>query len=295
MFGYVRIYKPEIKMGEFELYQGIYCSLCKRLGKRYGVIARMTLSYDFTFLSLLRMALSPACTGFKKSRCALHPLKKRTCCCDNPHVDFAADAAVMLTYHKLRDNIADRGFFSGLPARILLPFASAARKKASKRYPEMDAYIMQCMKEQDALEKAGTMSMDAAADPSARMVAYLAGMAASSEKEAKILERFGYCLGRWIYLMDAVDDLEDDLKEGGYNPYVLSRGLVRGDDEAVQETRAYSVLTLNACLAECIAAYNLLHIHRFDGILRNVLEWGMPCAQKEVVAGPADKPKKKEF
>ena len=68
MFGYVRIYKPELKMAEFEHYQGVYCSLCKQLGKRYVVMARMTLSYDFTFLAVFRMALSDTCTGFKKGQ-----------------------------------------------------------------------------------------------------------------------------------------------------------------------------------------------------------------------------------
>ena len=134
MFGYVRIYKPELKMAEFEHYQGVYCSLCKQLGKRYGVMARMTLSYDFTFLAVFRMALSDTCTGFKKGRCTFNPLKKRTCCCENTHVEFAADAATLLMYHKLKDNMADNGFFHSLPARLLLPFASRAKKKAAKAY-----------------------------------------------------------------------------------------------------------------------------------------------------------------
>lgn len=292
MFGYVRIYKPELKMREFEQYQGVYCSLCKRLGKRYGVMSRMTLSYDSTFLALFRMALSPDCVGFRKGRCTFNPLKKRMCC-ESAHVDFAADTAALLVYHKLRDNVADKHFFSGLPARLMLLFASAARKKAARRYPELDAHITACMEKQAALEKAGTASIDAAAEPSAELLARLAAEGASDEREMRILERFGYCLGRWIYLVDAVDDLEDDLRKGGYNPYILSRGLQPGNDEAVRETRVYSELTLNACLAECIAAYNLLEIRRFDGILRNILEWGMPAAQKEAVTRCADKSKRR--
>lgn len=112
---------------------GFIGSLCKQLGKRYGVMARMTLSYDFYFFSRFSHgAFGYLHQGFKKGRCTFNPLKKRTCCCENTHVEFAADAATLLMYHKLKDNMADNGFFHSLPARLLLPFASAAKKKAGQ-------------------------------------------------------------------------------------------------------------------------------------------------------------------
>lgn len=289
MFGYVRIYKPDLKVAEYEYYQGIYCSLCKQLGKRYGLLARMTLSYDFTFLALLRMALDDRCTGFQKGRCAFNPLKKRTCCRDNDHIPFAADAATLLVYYKIKDNLADEGFWKSLPSRFLLPFASHVWKKALKRQPELDEMIRACMEKQAGLERAGTASIDAAAEPTAQMLSGLAALSARDDKERRVLERFGYCLGRWIYLADAVDDLAEDLEKGSYNPYILSRGLTRDRPEELEETRRYSLFTLNACLAECLAAYNLLAVRRFDGILRNVLEQGMPAVQRRILAGKPGK------
>lgn len=289
MFGYVRVYQPELKMGEFEQYRGVYCSLCKQLGKRYGFFARMTLSYDFTFLALFRMALDDGCVGFENGRCAFNPLKKRMCCRDNPHLHVAADAATLMVYYKLKDNIADGDFFSALPARLLLPFAALARRKAVKRQPELDNVIADCMDEQAQLEKSGTDSIDLAAEPSAKMLAFLAQITAGDEREQMILERFGYCLGRWIYLIDAVDDLPDDLAKDRYNPYILSTQLKKGETDRVRQVREYAILTLNACLAECTAAYNLLDIHRFDGILRNILELGMPEAHKRVLSPNKDR------
>ena len=286
MFGYVKVYQPELKMGEFEQYQGVYCALCKQLGKRYGFLARMTLSYDFTFLALFRMALDQACPGFKPGRCAFNPLKKRTCCCESVHLEGAADAATLLVYYKTRDTIADSGFFKGLAARLLLPFAALARKKAARRVPELDRFIAECMAQQAELEAEKVSSIDAAA--------YLAAMTARDDRERQILDRFGYCLGRWIYHIDAVDDLEQDLKSGNYNPYILSRGLKPGEDEALKETREYALLTLNASLAECVAAYNLLDVCRFDGILRNILELGMPGVQKQVLSGEHKHPEPKQ-
>ena len=293
MFGYVRVYQPELKMGEFEQYRGVYCSLCKSLGKRYGFFARMTLSYDFTFLAVFHMALQKGCAGFRMGRCALNPLKKRMCCRENEEIAYAADAAVLLLYHKLRDTVADSGLLKGLGARFLLLFISRAKKKAAAVQPELDRVVTACMEQQAALEKAQTTSIDAAAEPSARMPAAMAAAAGRDDRERLVLDRFGYCLGRWIYLIDAVDDLPDDLEDGSYNPYILSRRLSPGDGEGMREIREYSLLTLNACLAECAAAYNLLDIHRFDGILRNVLEWGMPAVQRDVLAGKKRKKRDK--
>ena len=96
MFGYVKVYQPELKMGEFEQYRGVYCALCRTLGKRYGVLAQMTLSYDVTFLSVLHMALSEDCVGFTKGRCPYNPFKKRTCCQNSVALDIGADAAMLL-------------------------------------------------------------------------------------------------------------------------------------------------------------------------------------------------------
>ena len=168
--------QPDLRMAEYEHYQGIYCSLCKQLGKSYGLLSRFTLSYDFTFLALFRMALDEKCAGFKKGRCLFNPLKKRTCCCDNDSIRFAADAASILVYYKIKDNIADNGFFSSIPARFLLPFASRARKKAAGKHKELDELIADCMREQERLEADRTESIDAAAEPTANPVGFGPGL-----------------------------------------------------------------------------------------------------------------------
>ena len=285
MFGYVRLFKPEIKMGEYEQYQGIYCTLCRRLGRRYGLHARMTLSYDLTFLALLQMALEKSGPNFCRGHCSFNPAKRCLRCANTEAADRAADLSVLLTYHKLRDTLADEGFFRRLGAALALPLAALDHRRAEKRRPEAARRIAAMMAGQRAVEQANTASIDAAAEPFAGLLQFLAAETAADDRERQVLERFGYCLGRWVYLMDAVDDLADDSRRGRYNPYILARDIRPGDPQARQAVRDYAPLTLNACLAECIAAYNLLDIRRFDGILRNILEQGMPFAQHRVIAG----------
>lgn len=279
MFGYVRVFQPDLKVKEYEMYRGVYCALCKQLGKRYGFLSRMTLSYDFTFLALLKSAVSSDECGFRQCRCPAHPFKKRNCCNPNASIAFAADAAVLTVYHKCRDSIRDDGFWKSVPSRVMLPFAKRAAKKASAAHPQLAAVLEREMNRQAALEQERCASIDQAAEPTAVMLSMMMAAGENDEKQRRVLERLGYCLGRWVYLIDAVDDLDDDLQSGGYNPYIYSRSLTTGDTQAVSDTKSYATLALNACLAECMAAYDLLSVKRFDGILRNILSCGMTAQQ----------------
>ena len=289
MFGYVRLFKPAITMGEYEQYKGIYCTLCKRLGKRYGVLSRFTLSYDMTFLALLQMALEEKDTDFCPSRCSFNPTKKCLKVQNTDAIDRAADIGTLLTYYKLRDTIADEGFGKKMAAWLAMPFAKSGYKKAKKHIPHIDKAIEGMMIAQAEVEAAETPSLDRAAEPFAQLLQTLAAEVAANDNQKRVLERFGYCLGRWVYLMDAVDDLAEDLRKGRYNPYIGARNLQKGDEVGIKEAREYSLFTLNACLAECRAAYELLEIRRFDGILRNILDEGMAYAQKRVIAGEEEK------
>ena len=289
MFGYVRVFKPTLKMGEYEQYKGIYCTLCKRLGKRYGVLSRFTLSYDMTFLALLQMALEEKDADFCPSRCSFNPTKRCLKACNTTAIDRAADIGTILAYYKLKDTLADEGYFKRMGAWCAMPFAKSAHKKAKKNVPHIDEAVEAMMTAQARLEAEGCSSIDRAAEPFALLLQTLAAETTTDESQKRVLERFGYCLGRWVYLMDAVDDLAEDLEEERYNPYILARNLKEDDEEGIKEARSYSLFTLNACLAECKAAYDLLEIRRFDGILRNILEEGMAHAQKRVVAGEEEK------
>lgn len=289
MFGYVKVFKPTIRMGEYEIYKGIYCTLCKRLGKRYGVLSRFTLSYDMTFLALLQMALAEECGEFCPSRCSFNPTKRCLKATDTVAIDLAADIGTILAYYKLKDTLADEGLGKKIGAWCALPFAAAAHKKAKKRVPRIDAAVAAMMTAQAEVEASQNTSIDRAAEPFALLLQTLAAQMADTDAQKRVLGRFGYCLGRWVYLMDAVDDLAKDLEKGRYNPYIGARQLKKGDTDGVKEARAYSLYTLNACLAECKAAYDLLEIRRFDGILRNILEEGMAHAQQRVIAGEEGK------
>lgn len=274
MVGYVRMCKPELKIREYDQYKGVYCSLCKRLGKRYGFPLRMALSFDMTFYALLAMALTPACVGFRQSRCSYNPFKK--CLhCDNNVLDTAADITALMLYYRFLDHLEDEGFVKRLGIRLLMPLARSYREKAKASLPEADAAFQTMTQAQQALEKAKTTSVDKAAEPFARLLQLLCEQLATDDKNRQILSRFGYCLGRYVYLADAAADMTEDGKKGRYNPFILSRSVDVNDREAVLACQQYMSDVLRHCQAECIAAYDLLDTYRFDGIIRNTLEDGI--------------------
>ena len=270
MFGYVRIDKPELKVKEYEMYKAVYCSLCKTLGRSYGLLSRFTLSYDFTFLALLNMSLRDGCVGFEKKRCAFNPLKKCNYCKETDLLELPAAAAMIMIYYKLKDNIADEKGFKKLGYFMLIPFFCGARKKAAKQYPEIEKIVADYIKAQTKLEKDGCTEMDAAANPTANALSQIFMLCCDDEIQKRVLNRLGYCIGRYIYLLDAACDLKDDIKSGSYN--VLKSGL-DGDIKKYITDRVEPQLYF--CINEACKAFELLDIKKFKTILGNIIYLGL--------------------
>lgn len=284
MFGYVRAYKPELRVREYELYKAVYCTLCRQLGHAYGPFARMTLSYDFTFLALLGLSLREECTGFEKKRCAFNPLKKCNYCKGGgEQVDFAAAAAMIMLYYKIRDNVDDGKGFKKLGYRLLLPLFGHTRRKAARLYPEVEAVVKEYIDHQNALERENCANVDLASEPTAAALSKLFALCAPKPEAVRPLERMGYCIGKWVYLIDAAADLERDLQTGNYNPLRFTAEGAEPDAGFIRQAQKRAIANMNVCVAEAGRAFELLDIRRYRGILENVVYLGLPQSQKQVL------------
>ena len=272
MFGYVRAYKPEMKFCEFDTYKAVYCSLCKTLGKEYGALAQYSLSYDFTFLLMLLLSLEDECCGYTKMRCPYNPLKK---CMrlkkENDSLSFTAASLVISAYYKIEDNIEDSGFFKRFAYRFMRIFYRRHYKKAAEKFSEIDIICKNMMQAQREVENKKTGNIDIAAEPTAIFLQELFKLKANDEITSRILGRIGYCAGKMVYLLDAMDDLEDDKKSGGYNPI-----LIKYNDNDITKMRTEIANTVNVCLTELASCYELLDIKRYKPILSNIIYLGMP-------------------
>jgi len=263
MFGYVKIHKPELKVKEYEQYKSVYCTLCKRLGKSYGHLIRMTLSYDFAFLSMLILSANGSEVSFKKGKCVYNPFKKCNYTeCDNGAYDFSGAAAVIMLYYKLIDDIRDKNFFQSIPSLILKMLIKNKYNKACLNYPQIDDIIKTMDNEQVAAEN-DNLGLDYVSEPSAKALGKICEFSASDDKK-RIMYRIGYCVGKWVYLVDALDDKEDDIKNKCFN------AVKNLDNEVV-------VSNLNVCSNEAGVAFELLNDNLFSNIIRNILYLGMPA------------------
>ena len=266
MFGYVKACKPELKIKEYETYKAVYCSLCKKLGKSYGLLSRFTLSYDFTFLALLNMSLKEGCDGFERKRCAFNPLKKCNYCKNLDAIDMPAAAAMIMLYYKILDNIADERGLKKVTFWCLKPIFSRAHKKAAKNYPQIEAAVSEYITAQNALEKANCTSIDEAADPTAKVMEKILMLCSETQMQKRVLQRIGYCLGRYIYLLDASIDLPEDIKKGSYNV------LKNIDDDDINDRIKKQ---LYFCVNEVAKAFELLDIKKYKTILGNIIYLGL--------------------
>ncbi|MCX7774082.1 MAG: DUF5685 family protein [Clostridia bacterium] len=284
MFGYVEPDKPELKIREFEFFRGYYCSLCKTIGKRYGQLPRLTLSYDLTFLYVLLDSLTPLPVTGRQQRCVAHPVKKRFVVFSNIFAEYASDMNIILTYYNLKDKWADEKNVVGGAGALAL---KRAFKKAKKLYPEKCQALEGLLMRLTELEKAGCASIDEAAEPFASIMRELFECGhIKDELDRKTLGWMGYNLGRWIYILDAYDDLEDDFKQKSYNP-ILKQYEFKGEniESFKKEVRDQLNFNLTYSLSEVEKAYSLLGIEKNKGILDNILYSGLIVKTDKVLQG----------
>lgn len=266
MFGYIRAAKPELKVKDFETYKAVYCSLCRQLGKSYGFLSRLTLSYDFTFLALLNMALKNEYPEFERKRCAFNPLKKCNYCKNSTSLEFPAAAAMIMLYYKLKDNVADEKVFKKLGYYCLLPIFKGAHKKAKAKYPHIEKIVAEYINEQNKLERENCNILDKAADPTAKALSKILMLCSEDKNQKRVLERIGYCIGRYIYLLDAACDIEKDIKTNSYN--VLKY-------QAQEDIKEKITSQIYFCINEAGKAFELLEIKKFKNILGNIIYLGL--------------------
>lgn len=279
MYGYIRPVKGELKVREYESFRGVYCGLCHGLRRRYGPACRFLVNYDFTFLAMLLAEPGPETVCAR--RCPYHPLRKTPCAAAGSAQEAAADYTVILAWWKLRDGVADKGFWGAMGCRAACRALKGAYRKAAARRPAFAAAAEENLRALAALEKARCPSIDETADKFARI---LQGAGGGEDRDrARILGQLLYHLGRIVYVLDAVDDLEADMASGAYNPLIYRfsprNGRLSPEEEAaLRQTLQHSHNSVSA-------AFALLEPNPYTGILSNTIYLGLPAVTQAVFSG----------
>ncbi len=282
MFGYIRTARAELRVREYEYYRASYCGLCRSMGKCTGQCSRLSLSYDFAFLANVRMALAGTVPAFRRRRCIAHPLRRRVMMERNDQLDFAADASAILAYEKCRDDVADERGWRKCKARFRCIFLKNAYRRAGKRYPELAAAVRGHLARLSEKEREKRPSVDEVAVIFGDLLADIVSCGLSGT-EARIARSIGWQTGRFIYIIDAIDDLPEDEKKRRFNPFLLLYGGVPDEEQkkSVQDA-------LIACLSDLETAFDLINDTTNpdrSGVLKNILYLGMPDTVRRVLFG----------
>ncbi len=266
MFGYIKPFKPEMKIKEFSCYRAFYCGLCKTLKKRYGIISTFALNYDLAALAIFHKALrnSEKTAEFKKCSCAICPFKKNICALETEALEFASDVLMLLTGFKIEDNKRDKGdrlkgFFGGI-------IFGRAFKKAKKKNPFLYELIAEGIEKNNRAERENA-GIDEAASGTALMLGNIFSCLSGDKEKNRF---FGMALGRFIYIADAFTDLSQDIKRGSFNPL----------KDLGKEERERLLLSSAEVLK---VAYSELEIYDMKGILDNLFFLGVKITAEEKI------------
>lgn len=277
MFGYIKPMTAELKVREHELYRSIYCGLCASMGENICHSQRFTLSYDIVFLALVRIALTDEKIQIEKKNCMVHPIKKRNRAFVPETLKYCSQAAAVLTYFNITDDINDTKGIRSSGHKLILPWAKRFVKKA--KVPEMMEKCRGYLSSLSELEKQNA-SLDACADSFGRMLSYIFGYGLEDNEYYNEISSMGYHCGVWIYIMDAADDIEKDKERGEFNP------LVRYEAFPVEMLKVAATLHL----ADMKKAFDNIRVNNnaVKDIIDNILTLGMPEMQDKIIKEKKD-------
>ena len=289
MFGYIRVSEPELKVRELSLYRACYCGLCRSLGKECGQISRLYLSYDLAFMALVRSALLGETFEIGTHRCPVHPFRKRPMAEPCPSIRFCAAAHTVMIRGKALDDLRDEKGIRRFRARLIRFQTRRACRKAGKNYPGLWAMIEGRLGELAVLEKDGTPSADIPAECFGNMLADILSYGLDGPAET-VAKEIGMHTGKWVYLVDALDDFEEDVKKNRFNPF---RRLY-GTDELTEDIRQDARRALMGEIAAIRLGTDLLNVTDPDvlALIEHILDVGLH-ETAESVLNPDPKRKKR--
>lgn len=261
MFGYITINKAELKFKEYDQYHAYYCGLCSVLNKKYGRVGQISLSYDMTFILILLSSLYEVEENNEQLRCLMHPLKKHMSII-NEITEYVADMNILLSFYKAKDDWADE---KKIGKYIYATMLEKIYETIQSKYPKKTRKIRQCLEEINKMEEQDTKDVDKIAGLFGEIMAEVFLYKEDEWKEE--LYEMGYFLGKFIYLLDAYEDIEKDVKKKNYNPYID-----RLKEEKFSE-EVEKILTMMMC--QCSKNFEQLPIIQDVELLRNILYSGV--------------------
>ena len=279
MFGYIRTDTPYLFMKDDVLYHAMYCGVCKGIGQTCGHSARIGLSYDITFLSVILHNILGVDVKIEKQHCLTHCIRVRPMAETDDLTRQLGAFNTVLAYYKYTDDIQD-----GDGGKCMRALFQKGFNRAKKNYPEIVEIVKSNLSRQSQIEKVKTASLDRSADATATMLAEFCNYVLG-EKATQFTYNLFYAVGKWIYWIDALDDYDKDKKKGAYNPFILSfqaesrEALLKG--KSGEEVR----YCFNSVFYDIRENLSNITFHFNQDLSNNILLRGLPLVTHQVMEG----------
>ena len=276
MFGYIQPDSPYLFKKDETLYKALYCGLCKSIGKGCGQRARTALTYDMAFMSALVHNIRHQDVTIKRAHCVLHCIRKRAIAQVDDVTVMLGCINTALAYYKLLDDKADgdkKGVFRHLYKKGL--------KRALKKHKMAVEIIQNQMREQSEVEKAGCSIIEMASEPSAVMMRELS-IYALGEYSTPETEGLFYDIGKWVYLIDALDDYDKDVKKHRYNVLYNAFG-AKCKAQAVEQNRDELTFLFDSLFADMRMRISKIDFGFNRDLTDNIILRGIPIKTRAVL------------
>ena len=277
MFGYVKTDIPNMYVKDTVLYKAMYCGLCKGIGKTCGVKGRLLLNYDLTFLSLFIHNVLNVDVKVEKQHCIIHQIKKRPVAVPDAITERIAALNVILAHHKFNDDVIDNG-----KGRFRRAFFVSAYKKAKKKEPKLNQIVEKHYASLLSYEKTLGDSVDLAADPFACMMQEIVSELLNGNVDESILS-LSYDLGKWVYLIDALDDFDKDKKKGNFNVFINAYKEIADKQTLLKQHGSEIIFVFGTILSNIKNSAGQLKYKFNHDLIDNILLRGLPMQTKQVM------------
>lgn len=264
MFGYVNVNQKELSAEQQERYQSYYCGLCQALKQGYGSKGQLLLNYDMTFLTILFAGLYEPMEERLSFTCPIHPIRKKTGR-NSDAARYAADMNILLSYQNMKDDWTDN---RSVTKKSMAKLFEADYKRVKEQYKRQADAVERYIRKLEVAEVGKETNLDAVSGLTGEMMAELFDW--KQDRWSEELRCMGFYLGKFIYLMDAYEDLDKDISRGVYNPFIYWRIENKNAD-----LDTFVRLILTSMMAECAKSFERLPIVKNADILRNILYSGI--------------------
>lgn len=272
MFGYIRINKMDLTFREYEHYKAYYCGMCKYLKRSHTEISRLSINYDITFLILILSSVYQPKAEVFYEKCIVDPIKKKKHII-NEVTEYASSMNILLTYYKLEDDVEDEG---RIKDRVLRGIYKKSFKTAISKYPDKAEKIKLCLNELSELEGSDSKNIDEVSNTFGRLIEEI--FSYKEDEYTEKLRRIGFNMGKYIYILDAFEDLEEDIEKNRYNPF-------KEDDVTKEKLKLRVEKLVEICLSNLEKAVFDLDIKVNRGIIDNIIYSGIFLRYKGLMNG----------